>query len=155
MSIASLFGKDAVLYYSTALKTGYADAGSKTWVEEDNVIDLTDNFASTDVDTTTRATAKRGWEASESVLSSGEIRWNMKALHGDAFVDAIFAAAINKTKVALMDMSAASTVAGAFGLAANFAISLTHAKPVKGIQTVDVTAKVSTYPEWLHTAGGS
>jgi hypothetical protein len=145
----ALFGKDAVLYYSSTNLDADNDAGSVTWVEQDNVGDLTDNFTPTDVDITTRATAKLGWGASATVLNEGEIRFNMQARHGDDFVDAIFNAFINKTPVALMDMSAASTVEGSFGLAANFSISLTHAKPVKGIQTVDVTAKVRSFPEWV------
>jgi hypothetical protein len=149
----SIFGKDGVLYWSAALKTDYDDAGELDWVEQENVIDVTDNFGSTDVDSTTRGTAKRGWEASESILNSGEIKFNMKVLHGNTFVDAILSAAINKTKVALMDMSSASDVEGAFGLAANFAISFTHAKPVKGIQTIDITAKVSSFPEWVVSEG--
>lgn len=145
----TLFGKDAVLYWSEELKASTSDADSLEWVEQDNVIDLTDNFTPTDVDTTSRATAKTGWEASETVTNAGEIRFSIKVLHGDAFVTALFNAFINKTKMALMDMSAASDVDGAFGLAANFSIALTHAKPVKGVQIADITAKISSFPEWI------
>lgn len=148
----ALFGKDAVLYYSTVLKTANDDADSLTWTEETNVADLTDNFTPTEVDITTRATAQLGWEASATVLKAGEIRWTMQALHGDDFVDAIMSAFLNSTPIALMDLSGASTVDGAFGLAANFSISVTHAKPVKGIQTLDVTAKVYSYPEWVEVS---
>jgi hypothetical protein len=145
----TLFGKDAVLYWSEDLKTSTDDADSLDWVEQDNIIDLTDNFSPTDVDTTTRATAKTGWEASETVTNSGEIRFGMQVKHGNAFVTAIFNAFINKTKMALMDMSAASDVEGAFGLAANFSVALTHGKPVKGVQVADVTLKISSFPEWI------
>lgn len=144
-----LFGKDAVLYYSTTLKTSSADADSKTWVEQTNIADLTDNFTPTTVDITTRATAQLGWEATANVLKAGEIRWTMQALHGDAFVDAIMAAFLAGTPIALMDLSGADDDVGAFGLAANFSIAVTHAKPVKGIQTLEVTATVYNYPEWV------
>ncbi len=148
-----LFGKDAVLYYSSSLKTSDSDADSMSWDDEDNVADLTDNFTSTDVDITTRATAKLGWEASASVLKSGEIRWSMQAKHGDTFVDAILSAWLNSTPIALMDLSADQETEGAFGLAANFSISLTHAKPVKGVQILDVTAKIYDFPEWVVSEG--
>jgi len=144
-----LFGKDAVLYYSTALKTSSDDADGLTWTEQDNIADLTDNFTPTEVDITTRATAKLGWEASATVLKAGEIRWTMQALHGGTFVDAIMAAFLDSKPIALMDLSGDSGTEGAFGLAANFSIAVTHAKPVKGVQTLDVTAKVYSYPEWV------
>lgn len=144
-----LFGKDAVLYYSATLKTTNSDAEGKSWTEEDNVIDLTDNFTPTEVDITTRATAKDGWEASATVLKAGEIRWNMQNAHGNTFVDALWDAFLNSTPIALMDLSAADDVDGAFGLAANFSISISLTKPVKGVQTMDVTAKVYSFPEWV------
>ena len=149
----SLFGKDAVLYYSTTLLDDSNTADTVTWVEQDNISDLTDNFSPTEVDITTRATAKLGWEASATVLKSGEIRFTMMALHGDDFVDAIFDAFLNSTPLALMDLSAANTVEGAFGLAANFSVSLSHAKPVKGVQTLDITLKVYSFPEWVVSEG--
>lgn len=144
-----LFGKDAVLYYSNTLKTSSADADGKSWLEQENVIDLTDTFTPTDVDVTTRATAKLGWEASATVLKAGEIRWNMQNLHGDTFVDALWDAFLNSEPIALMDLSAADDVEGAFGLAANFSVAISLAKPVKGIQTMDVTVKIFNYPEWV------
>lgn len=55
-----LFGKDAVLYWSEALLDDSNTADSASWVEQDNVVDLTDNFTPTEVDITTRATAKLG-----------------------------------------------------------------------------------------------
>lgn len=144
-----LFGKDAVLYYSSTLKTTYSDADGKVWTEQDNVIDLTDTFTPTDVDTTTRATAKLGWESSATVLKAGEIRFNMQAKHNDPFVTAIINAFLESTPLALMDLSAADDVDGAFGLAANFSVSWSLGKLVKGVQTFDVTLKVYSYPEWV------
>ena len=145
-----LFGKDAVLYWSSTLLNGTSvTADTATWVEQENVADLTDTYTPTDVDITTRATAKTGWEATATILKAGDISFNMQVLHGDSFVDAIFTAFLNSTPIALMDLTAADTVDGAFGLAANFAVSLTQAKPVKGVQTVDVTLKVREYPEWV------
>lgn len=145
----ALFGKNAVLYYSSVLKASSSDADSLTWVEQDNVSDLTDNFTPTEVDITTRATAKLGWEATAVVLKAGEITFNMQALHGNTFVDALWSAFLDSTEIAIMDLTDDEAVDGAFGLAANFSVAITLNKPVKGAQTMDVTLKVSSFPEWV------
>lgn len=149
----ALFGKDAVLYWSTVLLDDSNTADSATWVEQDNIGDLTDTFTPTDVDITTRATAKLGWEATATVLKAGEIRFNMQVKHSDTFVTAIIDAFLNSTPIALMDLTAASTVEGAFGLASNFSVSWSAGKPVKGVQTMDVTLKVYSFPEWVTSEG--
>ena len=149
----SLFGKNAVLYYSEELLSAESEASDKDWEEQDNVVDLTDNFSPTEADVTTRATAKLGWEATAVVLKAGEITFNAIVKAGDEFVAALFDAFLNGTEICLMDLSASEDPPGAFGLAANFSVAITHAKPVKGVQTIDVTLKISSFPEWVTVEG--
>ena len=145
------FGKDAILYYSaTALASGNG-AGTATWVEYDNVRDVTGNFSAETVDVTTRATAKLGWAASAAVLNTGEVSFNMpQPVIGtaDTTFDAIRDAWLNKTEVALMALNGGQAVSGAQGLAANFSVSMTQNQPIKDVQSWDVTLTVSSFPEW-------
>lgn len=145
-----LFGKDAVLYYSSSLKTSSSDADSMSWTEEANVIDLTDTFTPTDVDITTRETAQLGWEATATVLKAGEKRRKERVDEGVTMLGLHVPTNLASTPIALMDLSGdKDTDDGAFGLAANFSIAISMAKPVKGVQTMDVTAKIYNYPEWV------
>ena len=144
------FGKDAVLFYSSALKTTSTDSSALTWVEYDNVRDVTGNFTAETVDVTTRATAKLGWSASAAVLNSGEISFNMPQAPlagGDTTFDAIRDAWLNKTEVAMCALNGPES-AGSQGLAANFSVSMAQNQPIKDVQSWDVTLTISTFPEW-------
>lgn len=145
-----LFGKDAVAYYSeTALDGDSNTADTVTWEEFDNLQDETDNFTSEEVDITTRATAKLGWSATATTIKNGEVTFTILMESGDTLVDALMAAFLASTPITMMFLSAAEDVAGAFGLAANWSVSMTFPRPVKGVQTADVTLKVQSFPEWV------
>ena len=148
-----LFGKDAKLYYSSALKTTASDSDALTWTEVTAIGDLTDSFSPTDVDITTRATAALGWEATATVLKSGEITFTYipesVVAAGDATFAALLAAFLNGTAIAMMDLSGAKSAVTSIGLAANFSVGMTWGKPVKGVQTSDFTLKIRSFPEWV------
>lgn len=147
-----LFGKDAKTYYSVTLKTTTSDASGKTWIEVTNIRDLNDNFSAEEVDITTRATAASGWNATATTTKNGEITFGILMESDDAFVQALMAAFLASTPIAVLDMTGSKDEAGTFGLAANWSVSMTFAKEVKGVQTADVTLKVYSFPEWVEGA---
>lgn len=144
-----LFGKNAKLYYSATPFNGTNVANDLTWTEVTNVADLTDNFTPTEADVTTRATAAGGWEATAVVLNAGEVSFTMLVEENDTIYDAVVAAFLGQTPITMMDLTGAKTSTESIGLAANFSVALTFNKPVKGVQTADVTLKVFQYPEWV------
>lgn len=149
MASAFLFGKDAVLYLASADLTAVNDAATASWTEYDNVVDVTGNFTATKVDTTTRATAKLGWEAEEAVLNKGEIAFTLpQQLATDTTFESIRDAWLNKTTVPMMALNNDNATSGAQGLAANFSVEMTQGQPLKDRQTWDVTLTVSSFPEW-------
>jgi hypothetical protein len=145
-----IFGKDAKLYYGNALMTAsnQSTAEGLSWTEIVNVVDLTDNFTPTEVDVTTRQTAAFGWEASAIVLNAGEITWGMLVEENDTAFDALINAFLTKTAISLLDMTGEKTDTDSIGLVGNFTIGMTFGKPVKGVQTAEVTAKLFTFPFW-------
>lgn len=146
-----LFGKDAKTYYSATLKTSTSDADGKTWIEATNVADESDNFTAEEVDITTRATAALGWSATATTIKNGEVTFTAMMDTGDALVAALMAAFLAATPIAMMFLTGADDEPGNFGLAANWSVSMTFPKPVKGVQTADVTLKVQSFPEWVET----
>ena len=145
----ALFGKDAKTYYSTTALDADNQAADLTWVEVTNIQDLTDNFTAEEVDITTRASAQLGWSATATTIKNGEITFSVLQDADDAFVQALMAAFLASTPITVLDMTGDKDTDGTFGLAANFSVSATFPKPVKGVQTVDVTLKVYSYPEWV------
>lgn len=144
-----LFGKDAVAYYSSAALDGSISAASASWVEYDNIRDVTGDFTATKVDVSTRATMKLGWEAESTVASKGQIKLNIpQKVVEDTTLTAIINAWKNKTTVAMMFMNQARTVSKAMGLAANFSVELSQGQPLKDVQTWDVTLSAESYPEF-------
>jgi hypothetical protein len=145
-----IFGKDAKLFYGNTLMvaSNQATAEAINWGEIVNVVDLTDNFTPTEVEVTTRQTAALGWEASAIVLNAGEITWGMLVEEDDAAFDALINAFLTKSAISLLDMTGPHNTNTSIGLVGNFTIGMTFGKPVKGVQTAEVTAKLFTYPFW-------
>jgi nitrogen fixation protein FixH len=147
-----LFGKDAKTYYSADLLDATNTAADATWVEVTNIQDLTDNFTAEEEDITTRATAALGWAATAVTIKNGEITFTVLMEDDDVFVQALMDAFLNSTPIAVLDMTGSKDVDGTFGLAANFSVSMTFEKPVKGTQKANVTLKVYSFPEWVEGA---
>jgi hypothetical protein len=144
-----LFGKNAKTYWSDTLLDADNLFADLTWTEITNIQDLTDNFTAEEVDITTRATAQAGWSAVAQTIKNGEITFTMLMDLDDAFVQALMAAFLASSEIAVADLTGDKDVSGNFGLAANFSVGMTFPKPVKGVQTADVTLKVSSRPEWV------
>ncbi len=148
-----LFGKDAKSYLSDTLLDADNTAGSVTWVEKTNIQDENDNFSAEEVDITTRATAALGWSATATTIKNGEVTFGILMETGDTLVDALMTAFLAGDPVAMLFMTGSIDADGTFGLAANWSVSMTFPKPVKGVQTADVTLKVQSFPAWVEGSG--
>jgi hypothetical protein len=147
-----LFGKNAKTYWSTDPLDADNAAADLSWTEVTNIQDLTDNFTSEEVDTTTRATAALGWSSTVQTIKNGEITFTMLMENDDTFVQAMMDAFLTSGTITVLDMTGSKDADGTFGLAANFSVGMTFPKPVKGVQTADVTLKVQSFPEWVEGA---
>lgn len=147
------FGKDAVTYYSATAKTTASDSSGLSWVEYDNVRDVTGNFEGETVDTTTRASAKLGWDSQETVLNSGEITFELlEKTAADTTLDALIDAFLNQTLVTFMFLNGPIATTGNRGLAANYSVKMSQGQPVKGVQTWNVTLRAAEFHEWYTVA---
>ena len=137
--------------------TGTYDYNDVTWSEIENVMDVDGNFESESVDTTTRSEAKTGWSSKINTTKSGTLNFTMRWQPGSSIFQQIQSAWLNTTEIALLDLDGELASGGstsAQGLCANFTVSFSQKKPVKGIVTVDVTAEVSSYPDWVYVQTG-
>lgn len=155
------FGFEGVLYYGTGLLTADfggtgTDFSELTWNEMDNVMDVDDQFESDKVDSTTRAEAKRGWSSEVNTTRKGQFSWGMRWKPSDLGFEALRDAWLNNTEIALLNLDGpkgAAENAGNQGLVGNFTVSFGRKQPVKGITIVEVTASVSSYPDWVEVNG--
>lgn len=151
-----LLGKDAKTYWSSVLLNGTSvTASTATWVEVTNIGDETDNFSAEEVDTTTRETAQEGWGSSIFTVKTGEVTFTSLIEPGEAFAEALLDAFFNSTPVALLFLTGDKDDPDSLGIAANFSISITFNKAVKGVQTMDVTAKTRSKVENILNGLGS
>ena len=139
-----LFGKDALTYYSATALDGDNGVADVSWTLAENIQDETDNFSAEEVDITTRATAALGWSATATTIKNGEVSFTVLMEKSDALVTLLMAAFVASTPVTMLFLSGA----GGVGLGANWSVSMTFPKPVKGVQTANVTLKVQSGPEW-------
>lgn len=125
-----------------------------TWVEIDNVKDLTLNLESGEADVTTRA--NNGWRATVATLKEGSIEYDMVWDTTDPNFTAIQQAYFNNTGVEFAIMDGDITVSGAQGLRALMSIiNFSRNENLEEAVTVSVNAK-PTYsinaPEWMTVA---
>lgn len=143
------FGKNAKAYYSSSAKTTSSDATGLSWSEYSNIVDVNGNFAGEETDTTTRESAQDGWDASEVVLNSGEITFDLlEKTADDTVLNALISAWLAKSLITMMFLNQAKENSGARGLASNFSVRMNRAEPVKGVQRWNVTLKAAQYTEW-------
>lgn len=151
-------GYEGVLYFGTGLiekEFGAGGAGDTfadvAWNELDNVMDVDDTFESDKVDTTTRAEAKKGWASEINTTKKGTFKFTMRWKPGDAGFEMLRNAWLANSEVALLDLDGpfgAAENEGNQGFVGNFTVSFGIKRPVKGIQTVEVTASLSSLPDW-------
>ena len=135
--------------------SGSADYTNTTWTEMDIVIDVNNNFASESVDTTTRGEAKVGFSSEVNTTKTGEITTSIRWAPGDNQFDKMVKAWRDTEEIAVLDLDQLYTVVGAQGLASNMTVSFNITKPVKDIQRVDVTFKISSFPDWIYSIDGT
>jgi hypothetical protein len=124
------------------------------WTELTNIGDVDTGGDPETVDVTTRATARTGFSAEIDIIEKGELTFPIQFDPNDANFRTLLEAKINKTEVALMDLSEAKTVVGAIGLVGNFTINFGQKKPVKGVQLIEVRAKLIKYSDWVEVVTG-
>lgn len=138
-------GMEAKLYRNTGT---YA---SPTWVEMQNVKDLTLNLEASEADVTTRGNA--GWRATIAALKDGSIEFEMVWDTEDTDFTALKNAFFDGTPIELAVMDGDMSAAGTQGLRAVCRIlNFTRTESLEEALTVSVTAK-PTYstapPSWL------
>lgn len=121
----------------------------------DNIMDLTCNFESESVDTTTRAEAGTGWSSEVFTTNKGTVSFEMRWLPGDTAFTIMQSAWLLRTTVGMVFLDQAKTVNGAQGIAANWSISFSLNQPVKGMQTANVQLSIAQYPDWVTSSGSA
>lgn len=159
-------GYEGKLYYSpTALTDRPLTAsgggtgthfGNVVWsnYEITNVMDLEGNFESESVDTTTRSEAAVGWSSEINTTKQGQLTFTMRWKPAAADFIVMRAAWLAGGEIAMLDLDGPVGTNGSQGIVANWTLSFNRKMPLKGIMTVDVTAKISSYPNWVTVAGG-
>ena len=145
-------GMDCKLYYGDALLDGDAETpATVTWIEIDNVKDVTLNLETGEADITTRANG--GFRATAATLKSGQVEFQMLWKPGDAAFDALQAAWSGRAEIALACLDGADDEAGSQGLASNFTVTnFSRSEPLEEAVTVSVTLKPSSFTEWYEAA---
>lgn len=142
-------GMNSKLYYSATLVTGIteSDIEAPTYIELTNVKDVTINLETGEADVTTRA--NNGWRATESTLKDGSIEFEMNWDDSDAGFDAIQAAWLNGTKLAIKALNTDEATVGAKGLAGNFSVTnFSVGQPLEEAVSVSVTLKPNSFNTW-------
>lgn len=143
-----LLGKDAKTYYSDELLDGSTvTVDTATWVEVTNIGDETDNFTAEEVDTTTRETAQEGWGSTVFTTKTGEVTFTILIEPGDTFTQKLLDAYFNSEPIALLFLTGDKDDEDSIGVGGNWSVSMSFPKPVKGVQTADVTVKTRSKVE--------
>ena len=140
-----ILGKDATIYQ------GAAAAALAALTEMSNVKDVTLNLSAGEADATTRANS--GWRATAPGLKECNCDFDMVWLPGDSGFDAIKTAFLAGSTLELAILDQARATVGAQGPKGAFSItSFSRNEPLEEVITVSVTAKLSTYSEWVTVA---
>jgi len=142
---AYVMGMNAKLYY------GAAAAALGAMTELSNVKDLTVTLDAGEADITTRANS--GWRATAATLREATVTWDMVWAStgvGATGFAAIKTAYLAGTTLELAVLDGSSIVAGNQGLKGAFSFtSFSESQPLEEGITVSVTAKLTTFSEWV------
>ncbi len=140
--MAYILGMNAKLYYGTA------EAALASLNPIDNVKDLTLALDAGEADITTRANS--GWRATAATLREATLTWDMLWDTADTAFTAIKDAYLGGTTLEFAALDQGKLVGGSQGLKGAFSItSFTRNEPIEEALTVSVTAKLSTFSEWV------
>ena len=142
--MAYVLGKDAKLYHNSG---SYA---SPTWVEIENVRDLSLSMERADTDITTRGGG--GWRQSVATLADGSVDFQMVWDTSDTDFTAIKDAFTGASTIEFLILDGSQAVAGSQGLRATMAVTgFSRNEGLEDALTVDVslkTAYAANAPSW-------
>lgn len=142
-------GMNAKMYRSATLMTDDTSAhvAGKTWLEVENIKDLTLNLETGEADVTTRANS--GWRATMATLKDGSVEFQMVWDDSDVDFKAVKDAWLNSSLLACMVLTGDKAVNGNEGLAANFSVTnFTRNEALEEAITIDVTLKPTEFQTW-------
>jgi len=137
---------NGAIYYGTA---DPPDAiGAMT--ELTNVKDVTLNLEASEADVTSRANS--GWRGTAAGLRSATVDFEMVWKPGDNGFDAIKTAFLSSGEIELAVLDGDKDVADNQGLKGRFSItSFSRAEPLEEAMMVSVSAKLTTFDDWITT----
>lgn len=144
----SKIGLEAKLYRSAALLTDAlpATAAALTWVEITNVRDVTLDVTASEADVSNRSS---GWKLTRAALKDGTIEFQQTVKLTDADFEALKAAWLARTEVAMAVMSGDIATIGNEGLVANMSVfDISREEPLEGAQLYSIRIKPSSLPQW-------
>jgi hypothetical protein len=148
MSDEFVLGMNAKIYQ------GAAGALLTALTEMDNVKDVTLSLEAGEADVTTRANS--GWRATAATLKECTVEFQMLWKPGDAGFEAMRNAFLNSTQVRLAVLTGDSDTADSEGPLGNFTITgFSRNEALEEGVTVDVTAKLAVFAEWVQITEGS
>ncbi len=144
-----ILGMNAKIYY------GFAAADIGDLEELTNAKDVTVNLERAEADITTRANS--GWRATVSTLRDASVDFEMVWKPGDGGFDAIkdayldaYGVGEDEGTIELAILDGDKDIVGSQGLKATFSItSFSRSEPLEEALMVSVTAKLTTFGEWL------
>jgi hypothetical protein len=146
--MSRVLGMNAKLYRSAELleDASSSDVSGATWIEIENVRDVTLNLETGEADVTTRANS--GWKQTLATLKDGSVEFEMVWDTTDDDFAAVRDAWLNNDEIALAVMDG-DIATMAQGLAGNFVITnFSRTEPLEDAVKVSVTAKPSSETQW-------
>jgi predicted secreted protein len=141
-----VLGKDCKLY------AGAKDAALASQSEVTIAREVTVNLSASLADVTTRGSA--GWRAQAAGLRELSLDFGMVFKPGDTQGELIRDAFLAGTEISMSALTGGATTAGSEGPRGNFTISgFTRGEALEDGVTVDVTATLTKYEEWVEVAG--
>lgn len=144
-----VLGLDAKIYRNSATYE------SPTWVEIDNVKDLTLNLTKEEADVTTRA--NNGWKAIVASLKEGSIDFEMVWNKSDSNFQALLASFLTNSVIDFLILDGPYDTAGSEGLRASCQVfNFSRAEQLTDVLRASVTIKptYSAHPPVWHVAEG-
>ncbi len=147
MPATYVLGMNAKIYHGDA-----GDDTPSTMTELDNVKNVTLTMEAGEADITTRANS--GWRATAPTLKTCTVEFEMVWKPGDAGFDAVKAAFLANTTLALAVLDGAEDVVGTQGPIGDFGITnFSRNEALEEAIVADVTAKLAVFVEWHEVAG--
>ena len=150
MADQGILGKECKAYYADTLLDG-TNTSTLSWLEVDNIRDLTLNCDKGEADMKTRGSG--GWDQTKATFKSATVEFEMLWKPSDPAFTAIKDAYINDTELAFAAMDGDINTSGKQGLASNFEVmQFERSEPLEEGVKASVTLKPSSHTEWYEAA---